>query len=240
MADEQMPRMEGTEDAEQQAVHLASRLTNSALLALAGGFLDGFTYVGHGHVFANAMTGNVVLLGINCFSGSVRQGLRHLPAIVMFLLGVTVAKMLETPTMTRLLRHTHLAAILIQMSVLTGLALLPAGTPDMWFTTLIAFSASVQVESFRKVNGRSFNSTFTTGNLRTFAESFFAWAFAGGGDEARGAAWDFAVICFCFFAGAACGGVATMKLGNRALWFDIALLAIVVARVYPRRPVARV
>ena len=41
-----------------------------SLLASAGGFLDGFTYVGHGHVFANAMTGNVVLLGINCLSGS--------------------------------------------------------------------------------------------------------------------------------------------------------------------------
>jgi uncharacterized membrane protein YoaK (UPF0700 family) len=36
----------------------------SALLASAGGFPDGFTYVGHGHVFANSMTGNVILPGI--------------------------------------------------------------------------------------------------------------------------------------------------------------------------------
>jgi uncharacterized membrane protein YoaK (UPF0700 family) len=42
----------------------AESITNSAVMASAGGFLDAFTYVGHGHVFANAITGNVVLLGV--------------------------------------------------------------------------------------------------------------------------------------------------------------------------------
>ncbi|WP_051978629.1 YoaK family protein [Edaphobacter aggregans] len=212
----------------------ASQLANSALLAMGGGFLDGFTYVGHGHVFANAMTGNVVLLGINCFSGAVGSGLRHLPPILMFVLGVAVAKTLETPAMARLLRHPHLASLLIQIASLSALALLPEGTRDMWFTTSIAFVASIQVESFRRVNGRSFNSTYTTGNLRTFAESCFAWLFAGGGGEARSATWDFGVICFAFFAGAAAGGIVTMPLGNRALWIDVVLLGIVAVRVRPR------
>src|SRR6187402_1432230 len=35
----------------------------ATLVSFSGGFLDAFTYVGHGRVFANAMTGNVVLLG---------------------------------------------------------------------------------------------------------------------------------------------------------------------------------
>lgn len=215
----------------------ASQLVNSALLAVAGGFLDGFTYVGHGHVFANAMTGNVVLLGVNCFSGSVGPGLRHLPPILMFVLGVSVAKALEMPAMARRLRHPHLVALIIEIAFLATLAFLPEGTPDVWFTTSIAFAASVQVATFRKVHGRNFNSTFTTGNLRTFAENCFAWLFAGGGDEARSAAWDFGVICFAFFAGAAAGGVATMRLGNRGLWIDVLLLAIVVVRVRPRAAV---
>src|SRR5450755_4442696 len=73
----------------------ATSLQASALLAAAGGFLDGFTYVGHGHVFANAMTGNVVLLGISCFSGSWRTGLRHLPPIIAFLLGVCASEAIQ-------------------------------------------------------------------------------------------------------------------------------------------------
>ena len=35
------------------------------LLAIAGGYLDVYTYICRGGVFANAQTGNIVLLGIN-------------------------------------------------------------------------------------------------------------------------------------------------------------------------------
>src|SRR5580692_10233648 len=66
-----------------------------ASLAAAGGFLDGFTYVGHGHVFANAMTGNVVLLGIDCVSGSWRAAFQHLPAILAFLVGICAAQAMQ-------------------------------------------------------------------------------------------------------------------------------------------------
>src|SRR5580692_10242941 len=76
----------------EQARQLVGTLGIGVLLASAGGFLDGFTYVGHGHVFANAMTGNVVLLGINCFSGSWRAALLHLPAILAFIAGVCVSQ----------------------------------------------------------------------------------------------------------------------------------------------------
>ena len=35
------------------------------LLAVAGGYLDVYTYISRGGVFANAQTGNIVLLGIH-------------------------------------------------------------------------------------------------------------------------------------------------------------------------------
>ncbi len=44
----------------------ASRnLTVASLLTLSGGYLDAYTYVGHGHVLARTITGNVALHGIN-------------------------------------------------------------------------------------------------------------------------------------------------------------------------------
>jgi hypothetical protein len=39
-------------------------LPTGLLLACAGGFLDAYTFVGRGGVFANAQTGNIVLLGV--------------------------------------------------------------------------------------------------------------------------------------------------------------------------------
>src|SRR5271163_1291025 len=82
-------------------------LSTAALLALVGGFLDGFTYVGHGHVFANAMTGNVVLLGIYGFSRDWERSLRHLPPIVAFVLGIAAARTLSLPEIAQRVRDPH-------------------------------------------------------------------------------------------------------------------------------------
>jgi uncharacterized membrane protein YoaK (UPF0700 family) len=39
-------------------------LPDALLLAATGGLLDAVVYLNHGHVFANAMTGNVIFLAI--------------------------------------------------------------------------------------------------------------------------------------------------------------------------------
>src|SRR5271154_3321911 len=64
----------------------------ACMLSLSGGFLDAFTFVGHGQVFANAMTGNVVLLGVFAAAGDWRGALDHIPPIFAFLAGVFMAQ----------------------------------------------------------------------------------------------------------------------------------------------------
>ncbi|MGD1069987.1 MAG: YoaK family protein [Bryobacteraceae bacterium] len=206
----------------------------ATLLAAAGGFLDGFTWVGHGHVFANAMTGNVVLLGIYCFSGSWRTGLSHLPAILAFVAGVSAAQAMQLRSKRRGVGAPYHAVLALEIGVLLILSLLPAATPDILFTAIIAFAASVQVQTFREVNGQSYNSTFTTGNLRTLSEAAFAWFFEGRSPANARIAKDFAIICTAFLVGAAAGGYATQTFGNRALWCDVALLALAAVSVRNR------
>jgi uncharacterized membrane protein YoaK (UPF0700 family) len=206
----------------------------SALLASAGGFLDGFTYVGHGHVFANAMTGNVVLLGINCLSGSWPTALHHLPAILAFLVGVCVSQAIQLHSRRRDASAPYRAVLVLEISVLFVLSLLPATTADILFTTSIAFAASVQVQTFREVNGHSYSSTFTTGNLRTLTEAAYSWFCEGHSQEAAKVVRDFAVICVAFLAGATAGGYAAQTFGNRALWCEVALLVLVAIRVQSR------
>lgn len=230
-----MERPSKTKSAPLQEAREAVALTGtSVLLATAGGYLDGFTYVGHGHVFANAMTGNVVLLGVNCVSGSWHTGFRHLPPILAFLFGISTARAIQVPSVQKRLRYPYLTVLAFEMMVFFLLSLLPASVPDFWITISIAFAASVQVETFREVNGHSYNSTFTTGNLRTLSESIFDWLFRGHSPESAKIIRDFSMICAAFLVGAVGGGYLTPKLGNRALWIDLALLLLVVIRVWPR------
>ena len=63
-----------------------------AVLALAGGFLDAYTYLVRGGVFANAQTGNMVLLGIRAAEGRWAEAASYLAPIGAFALGVLVAE----------------------------------------------------------------------------------------------------------------------------------------------------
>jgi uncharacterized membrane protein YoaK (UPF0700 family) len=218
----------------EQARLRVGTLDIGALLASAGGFLDGFTYVGHGHVFANAMTGNVVLLAISCFSGSWRTALHILPAILAFVVGVSVSELMQLRSKRREVSPPYAAVLVLEIAVLLVLSLLPAASPDILFITTIAFAASVQVQTFRNVNGHIFNSTFTTGNLRTLSEAAVGWFMEGHNAASGRVVRDFSTICTVFLLGAAAGGYSAHAFGNRALWCDAILLVLIGLRVQSR------
>ena len=43
------------------------------LLALSGGFMDAYSYLARGQVFANAQTGNMLLFGVNLARGQFQH-----------------------------------------------------------------------------------------------------------------------------------------------------------------------
>ena len=55
----------------------AERLFPVALLTLSGGLQDAYTYLRRGKVFANAQTGNIVLLGQSLFDEIGRASCRE-------------------------------------------------------------------------------------------------------------------------------------------------------------------
>ena len=58
------------------------------LLAIAGGYLDVYTYICRGGVFANAQTGNIVLLGINLADHNWSKLLFYMYPILAFMAGI--------------------------------------------------------------------------------------------------------------------------------------------------------
>jgi len=205
-----------------------SALTVACLLSLSGGFLDAFTYVAHGKVFANAMTGNIILLGVSATAGDWRQALNHVPPLVAFLFGVWAAQALRLPRLDP--RWPALFSLMLEIVVLTGIAFLPRSLPDIWIVLSIAFAAAVQNSSFTKVRGWGYNSVVTTGNLRRFAETLFVGTVPRRNVEMRDQAGVFGVICLSFLVGALAGGLATAWLYNAALAIPVLVLGVVLWR----------
>ncbi len=197
----------------------------AALLAMTGAFLDAFTYFGHGRVFANAMTGNVVLLGVAAAAGNWRQALRQMLPIAAFLLGVSVAQLPQFPRVRDSLPDPALAALTAEMAFLFGAGWYPKNVPDFPLVLGISFLAALQSSTFLRVESWAYSSTMTTGNLRRFAESGFQALFRRPSSEAIRPTKLFGIICLSFLAGAILGGVCVSYMNNRALWVaDVPLL----------------
>ena len=59
---------------------------------LSGGFQDAYTYICRGQVFANAQTGNIVLLSAALLRGEWSVCLKYLIPITAFILGTMAAE----------------------------------------------------------------------------------------------------------------------------------------------------
>ena len=61
------------------------------ILAIAGGFMDAYSYMCRGKVFTNAQTGNILLLGINISVRNWHMALRYLAPVLAFAIGIVLA-----------------------------------------------------------------------------------------------------------------------------------------------------
>lgn len=146
-----------------------------ALLAVAGGFLDAYTYIARGKVFANAQTGNIVLLGLNLAHGEFGKALNYVVPIAAFILGVFVVEMVRTrcAETDNSSIHWRQIVVLIELAVVSAVALIPSGDGNMAANVAISFVCSMQVQSFRKLRGDAYATTMCTGNLRSGTELLY-------------------------------------------------------------------
>jgi uncharacterized membrane protein YoaK (UPF0700 family) len=211
-----------------------SALMIACLLSSSGGFLDAFTYVGHGQVFANAMTGNIILMGVSATAGDWRQALNHIPPLFAFLAGVFMAQAIRLPRLGA--RWPALVSLILEIVVLTVIAFLPRGFPDIWIVLSISFVAALQNSSFTRVRGLPYNSVMTTGNLRRFAEGLFTGVVPRRNPEILEQAGMFGVICLAFLVGALAGGLTNGGLHNAALAIPVLALGFVLWRCWRTYP----
>jgi len=206
-------------------------MTSALLLAATGGLLDAIVYLDHGQVFANAMTGNVIFLGIALIQGNWIQSLRHIAPLVAFLCGVVAARIIHAAP----LRRSAQLVLAVEAAALCVVGLLPAGFPQLAFTAIVAFVSAFQVATFRRVGRFTYNSTFVTGNLRMVAEGLFDRTFAVDRDAraaGRAQALKLGGICASFLVGACAGAFVAPRFPAHAILFAEIPLSVTLLLVF--------
>lgn len=140
----------------------------------AGGFMDAYSYLMHGHVFATGQTGNVVLFTLRLVNGDWLGALGSLAAILSCAVGIFFSMHLLYGIHEGNRYRTQRLVALIEVIVFAALAFLPNTVPDLPVNCAISFCAALAFENFRSFGTKSaYSSVFCTGNLRSFAETLY-------------------------------------------------------------------
>ena len=200
-------------------------LATGSVLMVATGFVDAYTFLQHGHVFAQAMTGNLVLIAIGAFDPTIVAFWRPLVSYAAFVLGVVVLWGWSRREASRRFPAPQLATLGLQAAVLLVVGFLSGGATSVVVTAAISFAAGMQIAAFRDVGRAAFTTTvMTTNSMKTVNAALNALTSADPEDRAIARAFGAALAGF--VAGAFLGAFLSTHLGNRAAWVDAALFAV--------------
>jgi uncharacterized membrane protein YoaK (UPF0700 family) len=201
------------------------------LLSLAGGFTDAYTFIIRGNVFANAQTGNIVLLGLKLVNAQWKEASFYIFPILAFVLGILAAEFIRTKFKNKKWVHWRQVVILIEILVLFLSAFIPQGNYDIIVNTAVSFICSLQVESFRKINGNLSATTMCTGNLRSGTEQLYKYILLKDKTAKEKFMIYYGLILF-FIIGAVLGSFFTEILREKALFACCGILLAVFAIMF--------
>ena len=197
----------------------------SAVLSFSGGLQDAYTYNVRGNVFANAQTGNVVLMSQNFMTGNWNSGIHYMLPLISFAAGVFITEQIEHRYKSRKGVHWRQLILLIEIVLLGIVGLMPTDV-NIAANMLVSFTCAMQVQAFRKVHGYGYASTMCIGNLRSGTESLSQFLRNKEQASLNKALHFFGIILF-FAIGAGAGGVLSNVLYTRTIWISPILLAVV-------------
>ena len=193
-------------------------------LSASGGLQDAYTYIGRGKVFANAQTGNIVLMSQAAFDGDLARVLHYLVPLLSFALGVAVAEAIHIRYREAKRLHWRQLVLVVEILLLFGVGFLP-NTLDLAANALVSFACAMQVQAFRKVHSYPFASTMCIGNMRSGTEALCAYFHTRDKEILRKALTYFGVVLL-FALGAGIGSIATLHWGAGTIWLSCGLLTV--------------
>ncbi len=127
--------------------------------------MDAYSYLFRGHVFANAQTGNMLLLGVNIAGGDFAAASKYIWPILAFTAGIILSDIIHIRINEDII-HWRQISVLIETVILAAVAFLP-DTANAVSNAMTSFACGIQVESFRAIRGNSIATTMCIGNLRS-------------------------------------------------------------------------
>ena len=185
---------------------MSESFPTAAFLSISGGLQDAYTYVFRGKVFANAQTGNIVLLSQNICERNWLQSAHYFVPLAAFAIGIIVAEQIRGKYQNVQNIHWRQIVLLLEMILLFLVSFLPQSL-DMLANALVSAS------------------TMCIGNMRSGMEALSAYIRTHD-RNVLGKALRYWEIIFLFAVGAGIGGQFVVLFGAHTIWFSCLLLLV--------------
>ena len=211
---------------------MSESFLTAVFLSLSGGLQDAYTYLFRGKVFANAQTGNIVLLSANLMDGNWERVLHYLVPLCAFALGVLTAEKMRERFKEMQKLHWRQLVVLGEVLLLFIVGFLPQ-EQNLLANAFVSFACAMQVQAFRKVDGYAFASTMCIGDLRSGVEALCIWRKTRE-PQAKDRMLRYFGIILLFAIGAGIGSKSSAVLGGRAIWISCGFLLVSFALMFIR------
>ena len=203
---------------------MSEAMPTGIFLTLSGGFQDAYTYYTRGKVFANAQTGNIILLGHNEMNGDFTDAFRYLAPVLAFAGGIYISDRIRGIYREYGKLHWRQIVVALEILLLFVVGFLPQSM-NMAANILVSFVCAMQVEAFRKMKGCAYASTMCIGNLRSATEMLYRYRHTKEKGCLEKCLRYYGVILV-FGIGAALGSLMTSLFKERTIWISCGFLFV--------------
>jgi uncharacterized membrane protein YoaK (UPF0700 family) len=209
-----------------RSVHgqMSDRFHTALFIILSGGFQDAYTYTCRSKVFANAQTGNVILMSTALFQRQWGDVIKYLIPLISFIFGIAVAECAQMHLKHYKKIHWRQLILIGEILLLFLVGFLPSEL-DFLANALVSFVCAMQVQAFSKLHGNAYASTMCIGNLRSGTVALCTYFRVKDKKILKKSLTYFSVIGT-FAVGAALGSLVSPNLGYPSIWICCVLLFI--------------
>lgn len=187
------------------------------ILAISGGFMDAYSYMCRGEVFANAQTGNILLMGINLSKCNFKIAATYFLPVISFGIGIALAYYVKTHMKEGRL-HWRQISVLCEAIILLAVCFMPQRL-NLLANSITSLVCGIQVQSFRKIRGNGIATTMCIGNFRSGTEHICNYLFNDKNKESLKKGILYYGIIISFIIGAIIGDFFVYLFNEKAIMF---------------------
>lgn len=201
------------------------RLLSGALLTMAAGALDAYTYLEDGGVFAGLQTGNLILTGLRVGRGEFGAIIQALVSLGMFAVGVAIIRVVQYHYPSERALRRKVVTLSYEIIIFVLVSFLAGRVSILWTIGLLAMAAAAQLQEFRTLKNGPFTSLMMTGNVRILSESVLDFVTQGDTKALRKAGYIITLI-ITFFIGAAASGYLVQYFHGQTILLSAAIVLL--------------